>query len=228
LDYRSVDKTETNRWITASSEYTLSLILTLVRKIPTACGLGRRGVWRDHEDEVRGVELFGKNLGIVGMGRIGHNLVHFGRAFSMNIYGYDPYVEMTYIAKNVKSKNPLRSLLHNSHIICICASLTPETYHMVNNEWFEQMRRKPYLVNTSRGEIVDSAALIRALDKNLIRGAAVDVLENETQLQGNPLIEYANKHPNRLMVTPHIAGLTVDSQRKAMTWAIGKLREELK
>lgn len=228
LDYRSVDKTETNRWITASSEYTFSLILTLVRKIHTAGDLGRRGVWREFEDEVRGDELFGKNLGIVGMGRIGHNLVHFGRAFNMNIYTHDPYVEMSYLAKNVNSPKPLRSLLTNSHIICICASLTPETYHMVSDRWFEKMRRKPYLINTSRGELIDSNALIDALDKALIRGAAVDVLENETELQGNPLIEYANKYPNRLIVTPHIAGLTVDSQRKAMQWAIGKLREELR
>ena len=227
LDYRSNAFLETNRWITASSEYTFSLILTLARKIPSACGLGRRGVWRDYEELLRGVELFGKNLGVVGMGRIGHNLLHYASAFNMNVYGYDPHIELPYLLRNVKSKDRLRSLLINSHFICICASLTPETYHMVDYSWFEQMRRKPYFINTSRGELVETNSLIRALENELIRGAAIDVLENETELQGNPLIEYANRHPDKLIITPHIAGLTIDSQRKAMKWAIGKLREEI-
>jgi len=112
-----------------------------------------------------------------------------------------------------------------SDIVVCCINYTKENHHFIDKCAFDQMKDGAWFVNTSRGECVDSRALIDALESGKLRSAAVDVIENEQDdIEENPLIQYATIHDN-LIITPHIAGCTVDSQRKAMVWAIKKLRE---
>lgn len=212
-----------NRFITASSEYTFGLIISLVRNIPKATNFAKSGLWRKYENELRGHELFSKTLGIIGLGRIGKNLLTYARTFEMDVMYYDPYEDI-YNA----TKTSLEILVQSSDVICCCTALTKETYHLIDLKIFELMKhKKPYFINTSRGEIVDSVALIKALKENWIKMAAIDVVEDEQNLEKNILIEFSKQNPNKLIVTPHIAGLTFESQRKAARFVIDKIKNDL-
>lgn len=228
--------------ITASSEYTWALMMALVRNIPFASMCGSEdNVWRETEDILRGREIQHLALGIIGMGRIGTNLSKYARAFGMKCFGYDPPRERE-ARKNWGSEDvrvrvdPFTStsrgnLMAWSDIICCCAKLTEETFHMIDLQWFLELRqfgKRPWFVNTSRGEIVDSPALIHALDEGWLRGAAVDVVEREHEIgtKYNMLKAYARKNPLKLIVTPHIAGATLDSQWKAMDFVVETIRKE--
>ncbi len=214
IKIKSIKKTKNIKQISASSEFTFSLMLNLVRKINKAENIVRSGHWRNMEDHLRSIELKHKNVGIVGFGRIGSNLARYCKAFHMNIFAYEPNFKIK--SKFVNQCSDVKKLLSSSDIIFICVHLDDSTKMMVNKTWFNQMTRKPFFINTSRGEIIDEKSLINALKNNKIKGAAIDVLSNEQNIlsKGHKLVEYQKNNDN-LIITPHIAGLTVDSELKA-------------
>lgn len=212
--------------IYASSEFTFALLLAAIRKIPEATKAVLAGDWRNIEDTLRGNELNGKTLGIVGYGRIGRNISKYANAFGANIYCYDPHVKAN--DSWVYQCSDVAELLSKADIVALCVHLDETTSGMVGADWFAKMKTGSVLINTSRGEVLDEQALIDALSCKRISLAAVDVISNEqrSDLSENILIDYAKRNDN-LIITPHIAGLTYQSEEKATRYAFEALTEFL-
>ncbi len=206
--------TKTVKNISASSEYSFGIMLSLIRNINSASQITKSGHWRDMEDHLRGFELQNKNVGIIGFGRIGSNLARYCNAFKMNISTFDPFKKVK--SKYVKQIKNIKEILRSSDIVFVCVHLDKKTNKMVNEKWFNMMKKNSIFINTSRGEIVNEISLLKALKNNKIKGAALDVLSDEKNIlkKNNILIEYS-RHNHNLLITPHIAGLTFDSEYKA-------------
>lgn len=204
--------------IYASSEFTFALMIALIRKIPDAINEVKKNNWRNVEANLRGRELSGMNIGIIGYGRIGSNLARYCNAFNMRVTVYDPYVNVN--DNQILQVNKLELMLPEIDILVVCIHLTKDTFGFINDTIFSNLKKGSFFINTSRGEIIRENALIRYLQSGHIQAAAVDVISDELNdnHQKNILIEYA-KENNNLLITPHIAGLTYDSETKAQTAA---------
>lgn len=226
LEVRTLKGTDFVNTIYASSEFTFAMLIAALRKLPYSAEAARCGVWREREDDFRGVELHGKTLGIIGYGRIGSNLARYANAFNMNMVAYDPFV--TIKDDYTQQVGSYQEVLKVADAVAICVHLDAHTRNMVNADWFAQMRDGVTFINPSRGEVVDEAAMLAALDSGKIKYAAVDVIQNEqTSIKSeHPIIMYARNHPN-LIVTPHMAGLTYESEYKAAKCTFDALKQAL-
>ncbi len=207
----------------ASAEFSFTLMLNVVKRAMPAFEAARYGVWREAGIEFRGIEVHGKTIGLVGLGRIGRKMASFAHAFGMNILGCDP---------NVSCQLPglkqvaLDHLLKHSDIVCVHVHLSDETRGLFDKSCFNKMKAGAYFINTSRGEIVDEADLIDALQDGHIAAAGVDVISGEFEdgKYNHPMLKYARTH-NNLLVSPHIAGNTVDSTRKTAAYVIDQMND---
>ena len=161
--------------IKASSEYTFALALNLIKKISIAEKYVKKGFWRNIEDRLRSDELFEKKVGIVGFGRIGKNIMKYSKAFGMHSIIYDPNIKKN---KYNLIKN-LKRIKSECDLIFICINFNKKNINFIDKRFFSELKRKPFFINTSRGEVVDEKALLTALKLNLVRSAAVDVLAGE-------------------------------------------------
>lgn len=213
--------------ITASSEFTFALVLEATRNMGKAMNLANDGYWREIENGLRGIELSGKTLGIIGYGRIGSNNARFANAFKMNVISYDPNVDIK--EDFVTQLSSHQEVLNKADIVMVCVHLDESTNGMVDGSWFNSMKDGVYFINSSRGEIVNEKALLGALESGKIKSAALDVVSAEmtSEKSKHPVIQYAKKNEN-LSVTPHIAGLTVDSERKAAEITLESVVKALK
>lgn len=204
--------------IYASSEFTFNLMISTIRKTPFAFEAVKNGEWREVETLYRGRELNGLTLGIIGFGRIGSNLSKYSRAFGMKIVAYDPYVRIGH--PEVTQVESLDDLLSVSDVVSPCVHLNDETFQMVNKTMFNKMKDGVYFINTSRGDVVNEIDLVDALKSGKVRAAGLDVISDEYlgEKALHPLIAYARANQN-LIITPHIAGLTFESERKAQAAA---------
>lgn len=212
------------------ADHTWALILALVRRIVIADKYVRNrlyiGKWTNPPEYLRGIDLSGKVLGLIGVGRIGREVAKRAKGFGVKILGYDPYISGD-VAKEfgIELVN-LDTLLSESDIISIHCPLTKETYHLINEDKIRLMRKRPYIINTARGAIIDEKALYKALKEGWIAGAALDVFEIEPPPENNPLFELDN-----VVLTPHIAWYTEEALRRlemsAVEEAIRILRGEL-
>ncbi len=209
-----LDNREFLNTISSSAEFTFLLMMSLIRKLPLSINTTKIGYWRQIEDLLRGKELEHKKVSIIGFGRIGKKLKKYCESFNMYVYTHD----------KDNNKERLDYLLSISDIVFCCLNLTDETKDFFNKDLFNKMKQNSYFINTSRGEIVNEDDLINALETKKLYGAAVDVVNNETNYKQNKLIEYSKFNPN-LIVTPHIAGLSYESQSKAFDFVINKLNE---
>ena len=195
----------------ATSEHTVALLLALIRRIPGFHGHVLRGGW-DRQRFI-GSEISGKTIGIVGCGRLGIRVAEILRAMGAEIVGTDPYQAAEKIPDFI-TMMPEKELLETSDIVSLHIDLRPENVHMFGREQFSIMKPRAYFVDTSRGQLVDEAAMLDALQNGRLAGAAIDVMDNEdprgAHLENNPLIEYAKSHEN-LIITPHIGGATKES-----------------
>ncbi len=209
--------------ITATAEHTIALMLSFIRKIPWAFDDVRRKKWQ--RSKFFGNQLKDKTLGIIGYGRIGRRVARYALAFDMKVMAYDPYGKED---KDMIHLVELDYLLQNSDIISIHVKLTPETERMIGFNEFKKMRKRPLIINTSRGRVIDEDALLYALEEGLISGAAIDVLSYETKrsnpLLGNKLVEYARSH-NNLLITLHLGGATYESMRLTGLFIGEKIKE---
>lgn len=188
------------------AEHTFALILTLAKGIIWADEYTRSGNWGKTEIfEGRtgvGFELYGKILGIIGLGSIGYEVAKRARAFGMNILAYDPYVSKER-ADNVNAQLvDLETLLRMSDIVTIHVPLSSETTGMIGEKQLKMMKKTSILVNTSRGNVIDEKALYKALKEGWIASAGIDVYEKEPPDINNPIFKLEN-----VIFTPHIAGL---------------------
>jgi len=193
------------------AELAIGLILAVARKI-ALCDRGiRRGEWP--KKYAVGVELSGKVLGIIG--------AKYG--FNMEIVYYD-IVRNTRIERELGAKYlPLDELLRISDVVSIHVPLTPETMHMINEEKLKLMKRSAILINTSRGAVIDTNALVKALKEGWIAGAGLDVFEEEPLPKDHPLTKLDN-----VVLTPHIGASTWEAQERAGIQVAEKLVEFFK
>jgi len=209
--------------IHGSAEFSFALLMALIRRLPRGVDLARAGYWREVEDELRGIELSGKRLGLVGYGRIGRKMSRYAHAFDARVLAVDPFVfDVDPWVERVES---LDALLPVCDIVSLHVHLSDETRLMFNAARFAQMRPGSYFVNTSRGWLVDEPALIAALESGTLAGAAVDVTQGELsgRADENRLVDYARRH-DTLIVSPHMAGLTVDAMGKAARQGLRALK----
>ena len=192
----------------AVAELTISLMLNLIRGTYLAVESMKRGLWE--KKRFYGNELQGKTLGIVGFGRIGRAVAERARAFGTRILAYDPSVEDYAMIKLGASRAPsLEALLSESDIVTLHVVLTPETKHLINARTLSLMRKGSYLINTSRGEVVNTKDLLEALKSGHLAGAALDVYENEPPKE--PWEKELISLPN-VIATPHIGAQTREAQ----------------
>jgi D-3-phosphoglycerate dehydrogenase len=225
------DETDFLQSITATAELTWGLLLSLIRRVPYAFNDVLHNNWR--RDNFIGRELKGKILGIIGYGRLGRIVASYAKAFRMSVFAY------THNRKDCENYGvewkDLEELLSVSDVISIHIPLTGETINFLDSVKLALLKPGSILINTSRGELIDEAALIDCLKNGKIAGAALDVLSGEKHYRSgdgswpecDPLVEYAKIHSN-LLLTPHIGGASTDSMHATEIFMAEKLRRYLK
>ena len=192
----------------AVAELVLGLMLSMAREIPRADREIRNGKWL--KKELMGIELSGKYLGIVGLGNIGKRLAKLARGLNMNVIGFDVMPIADDFSRDVGLiKADIDTLLSSADFISFHVPLTDATHHLVNAKRISTMKKTAYIINTSRGEIIDEDALYDALKEGRIAGAALDVFEKEPAV-GNKLTTLPN-----IVCTPHIGAQTKEAQTLA-------------
>jgi D-3-phosphoglycerate dehydrogenase len=205
--------------ITCTAEMAWGLLLAVVRRLPWSFEAAKQGVWA--RDRYRGRQLAGMTLGILGYGRLGRIVACYGKAFRMRVLACD--TRPVELAEGVERVD-FETLLRQSDVLSLHIHLTPENTGLIGREAFSKMKTGAYLLNTSRGAIIDEAALLEALESGRLGGAGVDVIQGEwdPDLVNHPLIRYARTHEN-LVISPHTGGLTIEAQRMTMTHTAEKL-----
>lgn len=216
LDIREVLDT-----IRASAEFTFLHILMALRGPRLAFDEVSAGRWRQNEDGMRGSELIGKRVGIVGLGRIGGLVARWSTSFDAEVQYHDPYVDDTRYAKV-----GLKELFATSDVVCVSCVLTDETRGVIDESLLRSLKKGAVLVNTSRGEMIDQKALEDLLAERDDLRVGIDVLIGEVTASqfASPLFDLHKQ--GRINLTPHIAGATVESQTKAAVGAF-RLLEQL-
>ncbi|MDK2984202.1 MAG: D-3-phosphoglycerate dehydrogenase / 2-oxoglutarate reductase [Thermococcaceae archaeon] len=190
------------------AELAIALMFAVARKVAFADRKMREGVWA--KKQCMGFELEGKTLGVIGFGRIGYTVAKIASAIGMKILLYDTAKEEER-AKEVGGKFvELEELLRNSDIVTIHVPLLESTYHLINEERLKLMKPTAILINTARGAVVDTNALVKALQEGWIAGAGLDVFEEEPLPKDHPLTKLDN-----VVLTPHIGASTVEAQERA-------------
>jgi len=187
----------------ACADFTWSLILGISRRLGEAERQLRRGEWKGWAlDHMLGMELHGKRLGLVGLGRIGRAVAEKAPAFGMTV----AYTELGPATLDGAESLTLDRLLATSDVVSLHCPLTAETTHLIDQKALAKMKRSAYLVNTSRGPVVDEAALAWALNHRLIAGAALDVYEHE------PVVHPDLLSLENVMLIPHLASATIETR----------------
>ena len=210
--------------VTATAELAWALLLSTVRRLPWAFEAAKAGWWA--RDRFRGHQLSGKTLGILGYGRLGRIVGQYGNAFRMKV-----------IACDIRKVNPesyvklvdFDTLLGQSDVLSVHIHLTDENRNLINEKTLAKMKKGAILINTSRGAIIDEQALLKALSSGHLAGAGLDVIDGEwnNNLKTHPLIQYANENEN-LIISPHIGGVTYESQKMTLEFIIRKLIDFIK
>ncbi|ADM27215.1 Glyoxylate reductase [Ignisphaera aggregans DSM 17230] len=222
VGYDKIDVNAANElgiWVTIApvnastvAEHTIALIMALAKKLFKLDRFVRDGVWykeRMEFPDLLGIDLAGRVLGIIGLGRIGQEVAKRALALGMKVIYYDIVrredLERTW---NIEYRS-LNELLRTSDFVSIHVPLTNETYHMIGEKELRLMKPTAYLVNTARGAVIDTDALVKALKEGWIAGAGLDVFEEEPLPPNHPLTKLDN-----VILTPHAASLTIECRRR--------------
>lgn len=189
----------------STCEHTFAMMMALARNIPQAYKKTVSGEW-DRKSFV-GVELRGKTLGVIGMGRIGSEVVKRAKVFGMDIIAYDPFLTEERAEKLGVVLASVNDVAAKSDFITVHTPLTKETHHIIARPQFEIMKKGARIINCARGGIVDEMALIEALDQGIVAGAAFDVFEVEPPEADHPFLS----HP-KIIVAPHLGASTIEAQ----------------
>ena len=231
VGYDSIDLDaagEFNVWVTttvganhdAVADYAMGLMLDLARHITEVVGRVRGGWW----GRLPGVELRGKTLAIVGTGRIGREVASRAAGFGMHLVAYDKFPNDEWARGAGVTYTTLDELLAQAHFITLHAPATAETRHVLNDATLARCKPGVYVVNTARGDLIDEAALVRALDSGQVGGAALDVFEHEPPTDAQKPVM---AHPKVLPLS-HCAGATAESQRRAAEIALEQVLEAVR
>ncbi|MEM0211380.1 MAG: glyoxylate reductase [Candidatus Methanomethylicia archaeon] len=196
----------------STAELTWALILGVARRIVEADHFVRWGEWWRtgtgwHPKMMLGIELMNKTLGIIGLGRIGSRVAEIGRAFKMKVIYFDINRNFEIEEKLGIEYKGLDEVLKESDVISIHTPLTKDTYHMINEERLKLMKKNAIIINTARGSIIDTNALVKALREGWIAGAGIEVFEEEPLPPNHPLTSFKN-----VILTPHIGSATYEAR----------------
>jgi D-3-phosphoglycerate dehydrogenase len=190
----------------STAEHTFSMLLALSRNIPQAAASVRKGEWK--KSGFAGVEVSGKTLGIIGLGRIGKQVARFAMGFQMKVIGYDPFITREKAAELGIELVELEELFRSADYITVHTPLTNETRNIIDAAAIEKMKPHVRLINCARGGIVDEQALSDALERGRIAGAALDVFSKEPP-EGSRLLQF-----DQLVATPHLGASTAEAQEQ--------------
>ena len=197
----------------STSELAFGLMLSLLRNIPECNNHVSRYYW-DYT-QFMGRQVKDLKIGIIGYGRLGKMMKKYCDAFDACTYVYDPYVDI--------EQTSLNDMFTECDVISLHVHVTDETKYMISEELLGLSKKGLYIINTSRGEIVNENDIVQAFNNGNLLGYGTDVIENEfDDITKSPIIKAMNKGKN-IIITPHIGGMTVEGQTKAYTWAINKL-----
>ena len=215
-DYKLINQ------LPSTSELAFGLMLSLVRSIPQSKQHVSEYNW-DYTKFV-GREVKSLTIGIIGYGRLGKMMYNYCKAFGANVKVYDPYkrdeMDDSFL---LNTYCELTDMFKQCDVISLHVHVTDETKYMINKELLGYSKKSPYIINTSRGEIVNEKDIVEALENKVISGYGADVVENEfDDLQASPIIQAMNQGEN-IIVTPHTGGMTIEGQTRAYKWAINKL-----
>jgi len=188
------------------AEFTVGAMLSLLRRNKAADSAARAGNWAGRDLELVGTELFGKTVGIVGLGRIGFEVAKRIKPFEAELLYYDLVRHSEAERKIGIDFTPFHTLLARSDIVTLHVPATSENYHMLGRKELTLMKPTASLINMARGSVVDEAALVDVLSSGRLAGAALDVFEREPLTKENPLVQLPN-----VLLSPHMSGHTEEA-----------------
>lgn len=212
----------------AVAEHTMGMILMLFNKLNHADSEVRQSIWEREKN--RGIELAGMTIGIIGYGNMGIALAQRLMGFEVKVLAYDKEQKKDYEYGLYAQKATMENLFEEADLISIHVPLTDETRMMVNDDFIQKFKKNIFIVNTSRGEVASTESILKGLQSGKIRGACLDVLENEKlatlTVEQEEVYSQLFKLKN-VILTPHIAGWTVESYRKINEVLVEKIRAML-
>ncbi len=204
----------------AVAEHIWALILAFYKNIPDEINFSRNGKW----ERLIGHEIFGKAIGVAGLGRIGKEVLLRARAFGLKLYAFDLTIDKNFANdNNIIVTKTIEKLMELSDIISLNMNLTKHNNKLINKNIIENHAKKGLLlVNAARGELVDESAILYGLENNILSGYLTDVLEIEPMLKNHPFIEQ-----NKILITPHIGSRTYESVCRQGIMAVENLIKNL-
>lgn len=193
--------------VVAAAEHTLALLMSMARMIPQADAHVRAGQWK--RSQFMGVEVRGKVLGCVGLGRVAQEVVRGAQGLGMRVLAYDPYVTPEYAEQRGVELVELERIYTDADFITVHVPLTDKTRSLIDTAQFQKMKRGVRILNVARGGVVNEAALVAAIGEGIVAGAALDVFEDEPLGAENPL-----RSTNKIILTPHLGGSTIEAQEQ--------------
>ncbi len=189
---------------------------------------------------LRGFDLKGKTLGVVGAGAIGMHVIRIGKGFGMDVLAFDARPQQLLAEVLGYRYVSLNELLSTSDVISLHVPLIPETHHLINHETIKQIKHGAILINTARGAIVETSALVSALNSGIIAGAGLDVLEGEETIKEEAQLlaesipveklrtmvqNYALLHRDNVIITPHIGFYSIEAEERIMETTVDNIRK---
>ncbi|HEY0427661.1 MAG TPA: phosphoglycerate dehydrogenase [Pyrinomonadaceae bacterium] len=203
-----------------TAEHTIALLVSMARNVPQAHAKLQSGVW-DKKSFV-GVELNGKTLGVVGLGRIGKHVARIAKGFGMNILAFDPFVSPEQAKEFGIELGGLDEVLSKADFITIHTPVTDETRGIIGRDAFAKMKKGVRLVNCARGGLVDEAALLEAIETGTVAAAAMDVFAQEPLPENSPLLGN-----DKIITTPHLGASTTEAQEGVALTVAEQMRDYL-